>query len=61
MFRPDDTPARLPDFRNIGVIARALVGVNLGLMFYLLRPFRTRPPGLIACSLQPCGASRFCC
>ena len=36
MFRPDDTPARLPDFRNIGVIARALVGVNLGLMFYLL-------------------------
>lgn len=36
MFRPDDTPARLPDFRNIGVIARALVGVNLGMMFYLL-------------------------
>lgn len=36
MFRPDDTPSRLPDFRNIGVIARAVIGVNLGLMFHLL-------------------------
>lgn len=36
MFRPDDYPGRLPDFRNIGVIARALIGVNLGLMFHLL-------------------------
>ncbi len=36
MFRPDDTPARLPDFRNVGVISRALIGVNLGMMFHLL-------------------------
>ena len=36
MFRPDDFPPRLPDFRNIGVIARALVAVNIGLMFHLL-------------------------
>lgn len=36
MFRPDDTPARLPDFRNVGVISRALLGVNLGMMFHLL-------------------------
>ncbi len=27
---------RLPDFRNAGVIARALIGVNIGLMFHLL-------------------------
>ena len=36
MFRPDDIPSRLPDFRNVGVISRALIGVNLGMMFHLL-------------------------
>lgn len=36
MSRPDEIAARLPDFRNVGVIARALVGVNAGLMFHLL-------------------------
>lgn len=32
----NDVPQRLPDFRNLGVIARALIGVNLGVMFHLL-------------------------
>lgn len=43
MFRPDDIPARLPDFRNVGVISRALIGVNLGMMFHLLLIVPTWP------------------
>lgn len=36
MTKADLIEPRLPDFRNVGVIARALVGVNIGLMFHLL-------------------------
>lgn len=31
--KPSETPDRLPDFRNLGVMARALIGVNLGMLF----------------------------
>lgn len=30
-----EMPDRLPDFRNMGVMARALIGVNLGMLFCL--------------------------
>jgi len=31
--KPSEMPDRLPDFRNLGVMARALIAVNLGMVF----------------------------